>query len=561
MQRQARPYALASLLGLGLCASGCAQLLGLDEFSDQTPGGTGAGGLGGADPMGAGGAGGAEEEAPTCTPDVSEVCYAGPLGTRNRGACREGTRTCGADGTWGACNGEVVPAVERCDAADDENCDGFQCIVWATGFEQNGSAWPLAVESDAEGNVFVSASFSGTIKIAGEFFSSASGSSDALILKLSPTGIPLWAKKFGDFGVDSVTDLAIDAKGNLVLIGESPQGGVDFGGGPLPEGPYIVRLDASGKHVWSNGLGGRGTLTGIAIDSSDDIIVTGRFSLPIDLGEGPITPDGEDILVAKLDGANGRVSGPGYWVRTFNGSSWYEAATAVAVDSSKNIFFLGWSDETINFGTDNVPLRVDGTQFVVKLTPAGKAVWATALNGPGSGHAQPMGITVDLSSRPVIVGSFSQKMQLGEHTVTGGAGTDRNVFVVQLEATGMPRWLRGFGEAASEQHAYGVTRDPSGNLVVGGTAAGEIDFGSGPLKAQGLQNAFVAKFTPDAELLWNHLTENTGEDILRVVATSPDGETLIAGTTTAPHADFGTGPLPGTGDGNRTRLVIAKLGR
>jgi hypothetical protein len=94
-----------------------------------------------------------------------------------------------------------------------------------------------------------------------------------------------------------------------------------------------------------------------------------------------------------------------------------------------------------------------------------------------------------------------------------------------------------------------------------GTAEGEVDFGSGPLKAQGLQNAFVAKFTPDAELVWNHLTANTGEDTLRVVATSPEGETLIAGTTTGPYADFGTGPLPGTSDGDRTRVFIAKLGR
>ncbi|WP_242516231.1 hypothetical protein [Sorangium cellulosum] len=470
-------------------------------------------------------------------------------------------RTCGTDGTWGACEGEVLPAVERCDAADDENCDGFQCIVWAAGFEQNGSCWTSAIASDAEGNVFVSAAFSGTITFAEQSFSSASEASDVLVLKLSPAGVPLWAKKFGDFGVDDVTDLAIDSKGNPVLVGESPQGGVDFGGGPLPEGPFIVRLGASGEHLWSKGLGGRGTLTGIAIDSSDDIIVTGRFTLPIDLGEGPIAPDGEDLLVAKLDGATGRVSGPDHWVRTFNGSSAYEAATAVAVDSSKNIFFLGWSNETINFGTDNAPVRVDGTRFVVKLTPAGKSVWARALNGAGSGSAQPTGIAVDLSSRPVIVGSFSQKMQVGEHTVTGGAGTDSNVFVLQLEATGMPRWLRGFGEAASDQHAFGVTRDRSGNLVVVGTAEGEIDFGRGPLKAQGIQNAFVAKFTPDAELVWNHLTENTGEDTLRVVATSPEGETLIAGTTTAPDADFGTGPLPGTSDGDRARLFIAKLGR
>lgn len=463
-------------------------------------------------------------------------------------------RTCGADGTWGTCEGEVLPAVERCDAADDENCDGFHCIVWTIGFEQNGSAGASAIASDAEGNVLVSAGFSGTIAIAGESFSSASSSSDVLVLKLSPAGVPLWAKKFGDLGSDYATDLALDSKGNPVLVGESMQGGVDFGDGPLPAGPFIVRLDVSGEHVWSKGLGGRGELTGVAIDASDDIIITGRFSLPIDLGEGPITPDGEDILVAKLDGATGRVSEPGGWVRTFNGSSWYEAATAVAVDRSKNIFVLAWSDQTINLSTGATPLRVDESPFLLKMTPAGESVWATGLGG------QPMDITVDLASRPVVVGTFTGELHVDGRTLIGSSGND-DVFVVQLEANGTPRWMRAFGDAVEQQGAFGVTRDPSGNLVIGGEVEGQIDFGNGPMKAKGRPNGFVAKLTPDAEIVWSHLMGTTGQDSLRAVAVSPDGETLVSGGTTAPDADFGTGPLPGTTDGERARVFIAKLGR
>ncbi|WP_437580878.1 SBBP repeat-containing protein [Sorangium sp. So ce887] len=444
--------------------------------------------------------------------------------------------------------------MERCDAADDENCDGFQCIVWATGFEQNGSAWAFTIASDAEGNVFVAANFSGTIAIGGKSFSSASDVSDVLLVKLSPAGDPIWAKKFGDLGADYATSLAVGSEGSPVLAGESAQGGIDFGDGPLPAGPFIARFSASGDHVWSTGLGGRGAFTDVAIDASDDIVVVGRFSQTINFGEGPITPDGEDILVAKLDGATGRVIEPGGWVRTFNGTSSYEAATAAAVDSSKNIFVLGWSTQTINLSTGETPIRVDAGQFLLKITPAGESVWARGFGG------QPMGITVDLASRPVVVGSFTGEMHVDERTLIGSGG-NKDAFVVQLEADGTPRWMRAFGDAVERQEAYGVTRDPSGNLVVVGVVEGHIDFGNGPMKAKGRPNGFVAKLTPDAELVWSHLMGTTGQDDLRAVAASQDGETLVSGATTAPDADFGTGPLPGTSDGDRTRVFIAKLGR
>jgi hypothetical protein len=60
-----------------------------------------------------------------CEPDDQEACYSGPPGTLNRGACRAGVRTCDAEGTgYGPCEGEVSPAPDRCDTAEDEDCDG-----------------------------------------------------------------------------------------------------------------------------------------------------------------------------------------------------------------------------------------------------------------------------------------------------------------------------------------------------------------------------------------------------------------------------------------------------
>jgi hypothetical protein len=60
-----------------------------------------------------------------CNPGDYLGCYTGAPGTRDKGVCKGGVRTCSADGAgFGACEGEVVPAAEVCYNSVDEDCDG-----------------------------------------------------------------------------------------------------------------------------------------------------------------------------------------------------------------------------------------------------------------------------------------------------------------------------------------------------------------------------------------------------------------------------------------------------
>jgi hypothetical protein len=59
-----------------------------------------------------------------CPPGSYLNCYTGPAGTLNVGACRAGTSACNSQGNgFDPCQGQVVPAAETCDAADND-CDG-----------------------------------------------------------------------------------------------------------------------------------------------------------------------------------------------------------------------------------------------------------------------------------------------------------------------------------------------------------------------------------------------------------------------------------------------------
>jgi hypothetical protein len=58
-----------------------------------------------------------------CVPGAVRACYTGPAGTQDVGPCVSGLQTCDADGTYGPCEGEIVPDVESCDGADND-CNG-----------------------------------------------------------------------------------------------------------------------------------------------------------------------------------------------------------------------------------------------------------------------------------------------------------------------------------------------------------------------------------------------------------------------------------------------------
>jgi hypothetical protein len=63
------------------------------------------------------------DEGCRCTPGQVEKCFPGPPGRRGVGVCADGTATCLASGTWGACQGAIVPGQSVCNGADD-SCTG-----------------------------------------------------------------------------------------------------------------------------------------------------------------------------------------------------------------------------------------------------------------------------------------------------------------------------------------------------------------------------------------------------------------------------------------------------
>ena len=103
-------------------------------------------------------------------------------------------------------------------------------------------------------------------------------------------------------------DLATDPAGN-VLLASHFRGNVNFGGGTLQstqshtDDALLVKLDTSGKQLWSKAVGGIAAdyAYGVAADNKAAVYVTGRIANKVDFGGGPLYATSySSIFLAKI---------------------------------------------------------------------------------------------------------------------------------------------------------------------------------------------------------------------------------------------------------------------
>jgi hypothetical protein len=161
-----------------------------------------------------------------------------------------------------------------------------------------------AVAFDPMGNLIVTGQFSGTGDFGGGTLTSAAA--DIFLAKYDPSGVLVFAKLFGVSGAHSANALSIDANGDIALAGVV-DGTIDFGGGSITSSgsgdAFVAKLDPSGAYIWARAFGDAQpqAATGIAFDGPQHLVVSGTFASQIDFGGGPLlgTANGS-IFVAKL---------------------------------------------------------------------------------------------------------------------------------------------------------------------------------------------------------------------------------------------------------------------
>lgn len=374
----------------------------------------------------------------------------------------------------------------------------------------------------------------------------------------NPTpGTVFWGKLVQSTQLSQAGGVGIvkDQHGNVITAGNF-YGTLDFGTGPITShnvdnDVFIAKYNPQGQAVWVKTFGtfGADTCSGIAIDSGDNIIVTGRYVGSVDFGGTTLTNYGNgDIYVAKYSST---VNPPTLiWVKHFGGQG-SDDGKAVTVAANGDVYFTAaYFSSSANFGGPILIPTGGGDIALAKLDRlTGNTIWAKSYGGSES--EQPTCITTDNAGNVWLGGTFFASIDLGTgpkpNRDPGGSTSD--FFLAKYSGVnGTAISARTVGGLGNDKVA-GLTHSVSGDQVYAvGSMTSTADFGTGPVIVGDGAAAFVASYGAAGNHLW---VKTWGGDVAGSTDSADgvgvDADTIATSGNTASFINFGEGPLPGSG--------------
>jgi Beta-propeller repeat len=361
------------------------------------------------------------------------------------------------------------------------NGSGSQLLYLAyLGGSGNDSGRGVAV--DASGNAYVtgitaSSDFPTT---SGAFSTVFTGTQEAFVSKLSPTGQIQYSTYLGG-GSDSGFAIAVDIADAVYIAGQTAS--VSFPvttrtiqtstGGGLSD-CFVSKLNALGSSlVYSTYLGGSGLdlCAGIAIDASHDAYVTGTTYSTNFPTEGPL--QGSLLGTATAFVAEINPSGSALLYSTYLGGSILDNGNAIAVDSSDAAYIAGSTaspDFPTTVGAVQAVLGGTYNAFVSKIAPAGASLsYSTFVGGSGVDDAD--AIAVDSLGEAVIGGYTSSPNFPVAGAIQATFQGVFDAFATVVNASGSSLVFSSYFGGSGDDRGFGVTVLPGESLALGGMTA------------------------------------------------------------------------------------------
>ena len=256
--------------------------------------------------------------------------------------------------------------------------DGNGDVTWIRAFGGNNIDGALDVIEDSEGN-FVIAGYSSSNT--GTFSGLNRGNVDAVLMKVSPEGVLIWARTYGGNNNEEATAVVEAPQGGYAITGftRSFDGNFSFRDNASSD-IFLIFTDVNGQPLWYRAYGGTSDDEGLdlVISSQDRISVTGSFR-SFDGIFNRVQPGQTSfyLLEAELNGD--------FFALTTYGGSGLDIGHSVITTSDGGYAIAGASSsDTFHFDSLN---RGNFDAFIMKLNATRSIEWVNTYGGGGADRA------------------------------------------------------------------------------------------------------------------------------------------------------------------------------
>ena len=391
-----------------------------------------------------------------------------------------------------------------------------------------------AIAADQTGNVYVAGTTTdpSVLTAPNVFHLETPGSwtnyPNAFVLKLDPSGVPVFLTYLGGDGWESVSGVAVDTNGSVCVVGNTTSSNYPVANALQPAlaalspgdvwagDGFVSKLSPSGSAlVFSTYFGGTGSdnCTDVKIDNSGSVVVVGSTTStnlwtvnalqPTNAtvaNQGRLGPPPGDVFVARFD-----PSGTLLVYSTYLGGSGTDTPTALALDEDGNAYVAGNTAST-NFPAQNAfhssyPNSYFAPDiFLTKLSSNGQVlVYSTYLGGTDTDEAA--GLVVDGAGNAYVAGTTSSPdfPITNSNGILFGAVASRS-FVTRFNSNGSKLDFSTFLAGPGGDSISGIALDAQERLWIAGyqsaLASGAYGFGfAAAISSNGLTPAFATELS------------------------------------------------------------------
>lgn len=403
----------------------------------------------------------------------------------------------------------------------------------------------IDIAKDSLGNIYSTGYFSSPIAQFSAIYldnTASTNTSDVFISKSAPNGNTIWAKKIGGVNQDKGRSISLDKDGNILVTGTFI-GNISFGpglvlnanGGSLDI--FICKYDNNGNFLWATNVGGPlgDEVYDLAVDNSNNVIITGQYKGNANFVSTTATSTLDttgieysfDIFVLKL-ADNGTLK----WLKTGQ-TEYNDRGTALAVDTSNNIFLTGQFSDTLHFN-QTYTNSIYNANFIMKMDSMGNELNFVRFTASSSIANS---ICVNSNNEVLFCGefignllfftsplqqvtnSFSRKMYIAKF--------DNNLNYVFCKTLGSTRSVNAKKIAVGTDlncYVFGEFRCTFSQL--------SDMYGTGTFNTLGFQDLYVAKFDNNGNEIWQRHLGGKKNDFAHGLVCDNQNNPIIAGSFT-----------------------------